>query len=363
MTRKSTTRLPAGVTLKNGRYYRPRYRGLVDGKRRYEWIPLSREAEGLAALYAALARLEGETGRRKDALPDAVDDWLKTALPGLSAAEQIDTARMAQIIRAAFGDFRVEQVQARDCLDFLNQWSLAGKLRTAQRYRATLVKFFRWTIIMGLRQDNPVDPIRLKAPRARQRYITDAEFAAIRAALLGDPGHAAASGPMAQVYVDLLYLTGQRGTDIRLLRWSQVDDTAGVIHFTPSKTEHSSGAKVDVAITPAIAETLARARQLARARARISPYVIHNLDGDAYTAHGIGTAWERARKRAGIEDATLKDIRAKHGTDAKKLGHSIEEIQDALAHEDQGTTRIYLKQREVKKGRIALTLPTMKKAG
>lgn len=353
-------KLPPGVTLSNGRYYRVQYAGMVAGKRRQKWHPLTREDEGLAALYAALASIEGEAKTRRDDMPSAVAEWLKTALPGLSAAEQRETARMAAIIGSAFEDYAVNEVQARDALTFLNQWALTGKLRTAQRYRAIMVKFFRWAIVQGYRTDNPIDAVRLKSPKARDRYISDDEFLAIRAKLLGNDDHKAASGDMMQIYVDLLYLTGQRGTDIRTLRWSQIDEHAGVIHFKPSKTAGSSGTKVDVPVTKAIAEVLARAKQHMRTKARVSPYVIHNLEGSSYSAHGVGTAWERARNRAGIENATLKDLRAKHATDAKKAGYEIEEIQASLAHETPSTTRVYLKQRETAKSRVALSIPSTK---
>jgi len=236
-------------------------------------------------------------------MPKRITAWLRQSLPGLSVAEQKEVARMAGAISEAFAEFRIDQVQAKHLLQFLNRWTLDGKLRTAQRYRAQLAKFFRWCILQGDRADNPADPIRLKTLARHDRYITDEEFLEIRAKLLGNDDHAAASGPMMQVFVDMLYLTGQRGQDIRLLRWVQVDETAGVIRFKPSKTATSSGAKVDVPITPAIDEVLKQARTVSRSKARISPYVIHNLTGDAYSAHGVGTAWERARKRAGIEDA------------------------------------------------------------
>lgn len=350
-------RLPPGVAESNGRYYRVQYLGMINGKRRQKWHPLTRVSEGMAALYNALSTLEQTPDIRQDDIRTAIKEWLKIALPGLSASEQKDVTRMADIIRHSFDDFRVGEVQARHCLTFLNQWVLDGKLRTAQRYRAVIGKFFRWAIVQGYRQDNPVDPIRLKTPVSRDRYITDDEFAAIRAKLLGTDNHMAASGEMMQIFVDLLYLTGQRGTEIRLLRWSQVDEETGVIHFKPTKTAKSSGAKVEITITPAIAEVLARAKALVKAKARISPYVIHNLEGSPYTAHGVGTAWERARKRTDIENATLKDLRAKHATDARIAGYSEAEIQDALAHEDSGTTRIYIKQRMARVSKVELSLP------
>ncbi|MDO9227131.1 MAG: tyrosine-type recombinase/integrase [Pseudomonadota bacterium] len=352
--------LPPGVHLKDGRYYRVQYIGMVEGKRKKKWHALTRAIEGLAALYRALAELESQPAATDSHMPKRVTTWLQQTLPGLSAAEQKEVARMAAAIAEAFSEFRVEQIQAKHVLLFLNQWTLDGKLRTAQRYRAQLAKFFRWCIVQGDRADSPVDAIRLKAPAKHDRYITDVEYLAIRDKLLGNDEHAAASGPMMQVFVDLLYLTGQRGQDIRLLRWTQVDEDAGVIRFKPSKTATSSGAKVDVPITAAIADVLARARAVSRSKTRISPYIIHNLTGDAYSAHGVGTAWERARKRAGIEDATLKDLRAKHATDAKRAGYSDEDIQDSLAHEDTGTTRIYLKQRMAKLSRVALSIPGQK---
>jgi len=56
-------------------------------------------------------------------------------------------------------------------------------------------------------------------------------------------------------------------------------------------------------------------------------------------------------------------LRAKHATDAKRAGYSDEDIQDSLAHEDTGTTRIYLKQRMAKLSRVALSIPGLKSPG
>lgn len=353
-------KLPAGVTIKFGRYYRVQSLGTQDGKRKQKWHPLSRVEDGLAALYMALANLEAAPSH--DRMPEKLNAWMKDALPGLSAPEQIDTARMVEVVSKTFADFRAEQVQARHIHEFLTtNFVIPGKLRTAQRYRNVLNRFFRWSIVLGIRSDNPVEPINLKPPQKRDRYIADDEFHAVREALLvGDDGRKTASGPMMQVFVDLCYLTGQRSTDIRLLRWQQIDEEA--IHFKPTKTAKSSGAKVRVPITTDVADVLARAKDLMRTKARLSPYVVHNLQGDAYMAHGVGAAWERACKRAGIENATVKDLRAKHATDAERLGYSVEDIRKNLAHEDSSTTRVYLKQRSENVSIVELNLPKRKRS-
>lgn len=356
-------KLPPGVTIKGGRYYRVQYLGVVDGKRRQKWHMLSKVSEGLGALYAMLAAMSESPSGSDTAMPARIGLWLAHTLPGLSMSEQKEVERMAGTISDVFAHFHTHQVQAKHIFEFLNKWANAGKLRTAQRYRATFNKFFRWVIVQGDRQDNPVDPVSTKAPPPRTKYITDDEFMAIRHKLLGDDNHKAASGPMMQVYVDLLYLTGQSGNEIRTLRWSQIDEQAGVIRFVRSKVAKVANPNVEIPITAEIAAVLDRARAVIKKRqkgdvAQLTPYVVSNLDGSAYSAHGVGTAWERARDRAGITGCTLKDLRAKHATDAEKAGYSVEDIGQGLAHTDAGMTRVYLKQRTTKRAKVALKLPS-----
>ncbi|WP_206756835.1 hypothetical protein, partial [Streptococcus agalactiae] len=60
---------------------------------------------------------------------------------------------------------------------------------------------------------------------------------------------------------------------------------------------------------------------------------------------------------AKVSGVTLKDIRAKAATDAKKAGYSMEELQVALAQTDQSTTKVYVRTRETPVSRVELTLP------
>lgn len=358
-----TPKPPTGCRIKGGRYYRVQYVGMVDGKRTQKWHALTRVAEGLPALYAALHELAAP--REDTRMKPAVERWIKDALPGLSESEQKEQSRMATVIAETFIEYDATEVQAKDVFDFLQDWARDGKLRTAQRYRNALNKFFKWAIIQGIRTDNPVDPVSTPAPPPNMRHMTDEAFRLIRAKLLGNPGHKAASGEMMQVYVDLLYLTGQSGNDVRLLRWAQVDESAGVIRFARSKVAKKTAAQVDYPITPAIARVLARAKTLMKGKALLSPYVIHNLEGEPYSAHGVNTAWKRARERAfadhqnmpEIKAYTLKDLRAKHATDAKARGYTTEQIGDGLAHADVGMTTTYLKKRMAKRASVELEIP------
>ncbi|MTD32596.1 tyrosine-type recombinase/integrase [Paludibacterium denitrificans] len=88
-----------------------------------------------------------------------------------------------------------------------------------------------------------------------------------------------------------------------------------------------------------------------------SAYVICNGSGEPYSAHGIGTAWTRARARAGIEGVTLKDLRAKAMTDAKKAGYSLTQISIGAAHTDEAMTEAYIKLRETPVSEVIMSLP------
>lgn len=354
---------PTGCKIRGGRYYRLQYLGMVNGVRKYKEHPLTRVNEGLPAVYRALADLGSYTSSRNKAVPKRIELWLQHAIPGLSSTEQKELARKGGIVSTAFVEFDTTQVQAKHIMLFLKQWTSNNKLRMAQSYRAMLNQFFKWVIVQGDRQDNPVEPVSTKAPAPNMRDMSDFAFVAIRAKLMGNDDSPAESGAMMQCCVDLLYLTGQSGMDIRSLKWAQIE--AEIIPFARSKVAKTTGAKVDFPITPAIRKVLERAKGLMLGKARLSPFVIHNLSGAQYTASAIRCAWDRAKQRAFKEHPdkpellkyTTKDLRAKHATDAKRLGYTTEQIGDGLAHANASMTTVYLKQRMSKTASVKLEIP------
>lgn len=265
-------------------------------------------------------------------------------------ANNKEIRRICNTIKTQFTEFDVDQVLPVDVATFVDQWE--GQ-RMAQIYLSRLSDFFAWCARKGLRSDNPCREVKVEKPVKRTRYITDQEYYCIYDALLKDVnGKTVPSGAMVQCYVDLCYLLYQRTTEIRLLKWSDVKDDG--IYFKPTKTENSSGAKVFVPISPAVKDVLDRAKAIGKIK---SMYVIHTMHGMPYQSSGLRTAWDRACKRAGIVDATLKDLRAKALTDAKKAGYQIEQLRIAAAHSDTNMTNEYIKRRETPVSEVILNLP------
>jgi integrase len=256
-------------------------------------------------------------------------------------------------IEQAFKEFNIIEILPVDVASFIDQWE--GK-RTAQIYQSRLSDFFKWACRKGYCTNNPCREITVIKPKKRSRYITDEEFNLIKDAMLTGPkGEASSSGKMLQCYVDLCYLLYQRTTEIRLLRWDQITE-AGIL-FTPTKTEKSSGANVLIPISSTVLDVLERSKQAYSEREVLSEYVIHTSKLKPYTTKGMRSAWARASKRAGIKDATLKDIRAKAMTDANKNGYTIKQISIGGAHTNEAITEGYIKRRQTPTSEVVMKLP------
>ncbi|HDR9290486.1 TPA: tyrosine-type recombinase/integrase [Burkholderia multivorans] len=218
-----------------------------------------------------------------------------------------------------------------------------------------------------IRDTNPCREVRIKKPKPRQTYIPDAHFAAIRAAMLqvtyernGKEITAdVPTGPRMQCFIDLCYLTAQRSTEIRNLKWSDVDRQAGVIHFVPSKTEDSSGVRVDFVITPEIDAVLTRIREIDGRPTIGDVCVFRPKNGKRYAANTILKAWKAAADRAGLAGFryTIKDIRAKALTDGERAGYNVKALQVAAAHTDAKMTETYIKQRATPVANVRLQVP------
>ena len=183
-------------------------------------------------------------------------------------------------------------------------------------------------------------------------------------------GHRAThNGLMNRAFVELSYLTGQRGKDIRELKWADLEQER--MPFQPSKTADSSGKRVAFSLTPEIQRVLASvkafvadrneelrrraseetAKRLLGKRVRpvaapvASEYVIHRLDGKPFQQTGVRTAWRRALALTSYKDSgyTLKDIRPKTLTDIHKATEDLAEVQKFAAHASITTTEGYMR--------------------
>lgn len=348
--RSTTSGLPSRVYEKHSAWYwvRPN-----DSK----WIRLCHTNEGRIKMLERLAFvLKTQTPLLGTGdFPAHAQLFMKAFSSEKAETWRKEWERQGEVLRKAFRDWNVNQIDAGSVLEFL-QTEWPEKLTTQRIYRAWLSSFFNWAVLKRLCSDNPCRFVKLKKPPPRDTYIPDQHFLAIRNALaVGRDGKPTPTGPMMQCFTDMCYLTAMRSTDVRNLKWMQIDQQSKSIRFQPSKTLKTSGGKVDWPITDAIEAVLKRASSISPD----SDWVFHDEKGRVKTQSAIRQAWTDACARVNLEEFgyTIKDLRAKALTDAKQKGYSLDELSIAAVHADTRTTAIYLKGKKVPRSNVALELP------
>jgi integrase len=313
----------------------------------YKGQKLCRVSDGIAKMYDALAKKL--QNRDIEKIPAAVVAYKKEHLPTLAVSTRAEVDRRLNVFSKDFSDFTVADVTPVDIrLSIKTLYTSNGKAGAASHYKAAVSSFFRWCVESGLRTDNPCREIWVrKAPKHKSKW-TDELFHGVRDKL----------SPMHQCYIDLSVLLYQRTTDVRQLKRSQIQN--GVIRFEPTKTEHSSGAEVDIPITEAIQSVLDKAAAVSRQWKMVCPFVVHSRGGTAYTRSGVYSAIMRAAKAIGATGLNPKDLRPFAASRAKQLGYTLEQLKVGLAHTTITTTEGYVQQHTVPVSQIVLSLPPKK---
>jgi len=353
--RKTPSHLPARVYEKHGAWW------FVNKDRK--WIKLCRVDEGITTLYEKLADLmrDGESTAR-NTMPSLVDDWIAAKLSGYSAKTRGQYVRMAAFIKTDFDDkWAIEDVRPADIARFLDK-HFSKKANTSNKYKALLSLIFTHAVRKGLRDRNPAREVEGAKEKKRDRYITDAELDAIRAAgLVDNSGREAISGRALVCLIDLAYQTAQRIGDLLALNWQDVSDEG--IYFRPNKTVNSSGVRLLIEMTPDLRATLEDAK---RGKVKAIGPVICTSSGGRYTYIGAQSAWRRAIERArlaydkGCQEAGnpadpqylrgihFHDLRAKALTDKRRL-EGADAAQALAGHTTAQMTAHYTKSREVER--------------
>jgi integrase len=169
---------------------------------------------------------------------------------------------------------------------------------------------------------NPCQGVRGFKETGRSRYVTDAEFAKVKA-----HAHSTVVDAM-----DLALLTGQRPADVLKIRCTDIRD--GALWIVQNKT----GARIGIEVSGELAAVISRISD--RPRRAISPYLIQDENGQPLTYFALRSRFDKARELAGVS-FQFRDLRAKAATDTGDLAHS----QKLLAHKNREMTEQYVRSR------------------
>lgn len=300
---------------KHGAYY---YQTSTTPRR---WIRLHTDLARARVLWAEIENQGIEVGV---SVPIAIDRWLASAAAQDRAASTRRVyENVAKQLRQVFADFQLAEVEPHHIAQWLdNHHSKA----MANMGKALLNNVFNAAVRQGAISSNPARDIRDLPTKARDRYITDAEYLAIRQ-------HA---DPLLRVAMDISYLTGARISDVCKIKLADITEEGLFIE------QKKTGKRQRFTMTSALREALDAARALPRPVRGLT--LLCTRSGQSYDPKSFRNYWPDACRAASVENAHFHDIRAKAATDAKKLGMDYQKL---LGHTNKAMSDRYIRLREI----------------
>lgn len=313
--RKHDRDLPPRMRLHHGAYW------YVAGNPQ-TWTRLGADK---AAALLEWARLEGATVPADVAtLGAAIARYRRDLLPQRAPHTQRDYATMLDRLDRVFGAMAISALRPQHVRQYLDQ--RAGSPYAANREVAVLSLVFararEWGMVDGA---NPCTGVRRHEERARTVLVTPDMFRAVYER----------AEPLLRDVLDLLYLTGQRPSDV--LSWTRSDVRDGLLHVRQAKTGTPLRIRLDGALATVVARCAGREASVA------SMYLLADERGLRLTYARLRAMFDRAREAAG-ETWQLRDLRARAATETTDAG-STEQAQALLGHRSVTTTERYVRGR------------------
>ena len=173
---------------------------------------------------------------------------------------------------------------------------------------------------------NPASNCELFAENNKiERYLTKIEAKRLMSSVVQS------ENKMLKYIVTFLLLTGARRNECLHAKWEDFDFVAMTWTIPLSK----SGSVHHVPVTTPLLNLLNTVP-----RSNANPFVFPNAKtGEPYVT--IFTAWNRARKKAGLSDVRLHDLRHTYASTLVNSGRSLYEVQALLGHANIAVTQRY----------------------
>ena len=308
----------------------------VDGKLRWftigqhgPYTPEEARNEALEILSKAKKGVDQRTNSRSTPKPTMADlskRFLEEYVPNhCKGNTPREYGRLTKChIDPNIGHLLVSEIQRKEIAELHH--NLRKSPYQANRVLAVISKMLSVAEIWNWRPDgsNPCRNIKHFKEQKRERFLSETEIEELGKVLR----EAEEEMPSAVTAFRLLLLTGCRLSEIRDLEWVNVKEDH--IDLPDSKT----GGRI-VPLGPEARTVLA-----AIPREENNPWVIAGrLPGTHLT--DLQRPWRRIRKRAGLEDVRIHDIRHSFASRALALGESLSMIGKLLGHTDVQTTARY----------------------
>ena len=281
-------------------------------------------------VLAAARRGEDASGdriayRQAPTMKDLAERYLREHARPRNKPRTVASAE--QVLR--LGKKKVEDVTRADV--FALHSAMAGTPTQANRALAVISKAFNLCEIWGWRPDgsNPARHVPRYPENKLERYLSQDELSRL-ADTLNEAERLRTEEAPSIAALRLILLTGCRSGEIKELRWSEVDFDRRCLRLADSKTGRKT-----IYLSSGALEVLAGIE-----RQPGNPYVIVGAKPGQHLV-GLTRQWFRIRKRAGLEDVRLHDLRHTYASIGAGIGLSLPIIGKLLGHSVPATTQRY----------------------
>lgn len=267
--------------------------------------------------------------REMPTLKELADRYMKEHAPHKKASSQKEDLRLwNQHILPSLGALKVSSIDRSDIAKLHH--SFQHLPITGNRVLSLLSKALNLAELWGYRPNhsNPCLHIKKYAEEKRERFLSQDEINRLINAL--DQEENTNENHWALYAIRLLLLTGCRLNEVLTLKWEEVDLDYQCLRLRDSKT----GKKL-IYLSSAVIELLKSIPQ-----ERDNPFVICGGKEGRHLIN-LQKPWRRIRKKVGLDDVRLHDLRHTFASIAASNGLSLPIIGALLGHKQTQTTARY----------------------
>jgi len=240
----------------------------------------------------------------------------------------MDEQMIERHIMPLWSQAKLTEITREDIEDFQALMIADGmKPGTVNRYMALVKYIFNLAERWGIIDKSPARGISKMADNNRkERYLTKEETTRLLAVLKDWPDRVIAD------LIRFLMLTGARKSEASQALWENINLQTGVWTVPLSK----SGKPRYIPLSQAAIALLEKQR--VNGNEYVFPSPSPKISGGITLCH---RAWDKIRKKAGVPDVRIHDLRHNYASLLVNHGRSLYEVQKLLGHADISTTQRY----------------------
>ncbi len=242
-----------------------------------------------------------------------------------SSRRSVDS-RLARQLLPTFGGVPLDRLDRRSVHLWFDRCSATAP-GGANRTLGVLCQIMNHAKVHGHIESNPASGIRRNPGRKHNRFLSRDEIRRLHVELDRCVTERPSRAAQADV-IRLLSYTGCRFSEIRLLKWQEVE--ADALNLADSKTG------------PRKVYLNCKAREIIKRQSRTHcPYVFPSPNDPSQPTPQTPSVWYLVRKRSGIEDVRLHDLRHNFASMAVLNGVPLPTVARLLGHQQVSMTLRY----------------------